>query len=245
MTDRLVRPLLDLPEASALDCPAWMSLAGPHSAFAERHGQAVRYPGELAPYAALAPEGDPAPGRGAMAAWEDLAGLVGPGGIAALPGIEEDPPAGWEVVSVVHAVQLVGPQVQPVEDPEAIRLGPEDVPEMLALVAATRPGPFAPRTIELGTYLGFRRRGALIAMAGERLHPEGWTEISAVCTAADCRGQGLATRLVLALAAEIRGRGEVPFLHASAANTEAIHLYEKLGFTIRRPMPFQRVRAPA
>ena len=45
-----------------------------------------------------------------------------------------------------------------------------------------------------------RRDGNLIAMAGERLHPPGWTEISAVCTDADYRGQGLATRLVHAVA---------------------------------------------
>jgi predicted GNAT family acetyltransferase len=115
---------------------------------------------------------------------------------------------------------------------------------MLDLVARTRPGPFLPRTIELGTYLGIRRGGALVAMAGERLRPPGWTEISAVCTDPAHQGQGLATRLVHAIAAVIRDRGETPFLHASADNTGAISLYESLGFRLRRTLDFCALTLP-
>lgn len=38
-----------------------------------------------------------------------------------------------------------------------------DVPDMLALTAATQPGPFGLRTIELGDYLGVRKEGKLAA----------------------------------------------------------------------------------
>ncbi len=100
------------------------------------------------------------------------------------------------------------------------------------------------RTVELGTYLGLRRDGKLIAMAGERLHPPGFTEISAVCTDAAFRGQGLATRLVRAVAAGIRRRGETPFMHAAATNTNAIRLYESIGFHIRRRTVFAMLTAP-
>ena len=141
-------------------------------------------------------------------------------------------------------MQLVDDGVDARPDAEAVRLGPADVPEMLALVARTRPGPFLPRTVDLGTYLGIRSGGALVAMAGERLHPPGWTEISAVCTDAAHRGRGLATRLVLAVAAGIRDRGEVPFLHAAATNTNAIRLYESIGFRLRRHTRFVALRAP-
>ena len=134
----------------------------------------------------------------------------------------------------LDGVQLVDDGLAAAPDPEAVRLGPADVPEMLDLVERTRPGPFLPRTVELGTYLGIRRNGALIAMAGERLHPPGWTEISAVCTDPDFRGEGLATRLILAVAHGIRERGETPFLHTAASNTNAIRLYESLGFRLRR-----------
>jgi predicted GNAT family acetyltransferase len=82
-------------------------------------------------------------------------------------------------------------------------------------------------------------------MAGERLHPPGWTEISAVCTDADFRGQGLATRLVLGIADGIYSRGETPFLHAAATNTNAIALYEHLGFVLRAEITFSVVRSPA
>lgn len=244
------------PDASVLDRPAWMSLTGAHAPFAERRGHAVRYPGEVSPFAAFAPEAWPSPGTGpaggggaapgeAGRAWEDLADLIGPGGFCVLPGVGEEPPPGWEVLLVVPCVQMIGSGVQPAGDPDAVRLGPGDVPEMLELVAATHPGPFEPRTIELGTYLGLRRRGALVAMAGERFRPPGWSEISAVCTAPGWEGQGLATRLVRAVAAEICRRGDTPFLHAAETNTNAIRLYEKLGFSHRRPMAFQAVLAPS
>jgi predicted GNAT family acetyltransferase len=113
------------------------------------------------------------------------------------------------------------------------------------LVRATRPGPFLARTVELGGYLGIRREGRLVAMAGERLRPPGWAEISAVCTAADYRGQGLGTRLVLAVAAGIRDRGEIPFMHTAADNVNAIRLYEALGFVHRRTTVFRAARVPA
>jgi predicted GNAT family acetyltransferase len=87
---------------------------------------------------------------------------------------------------------------------------PADVPEMLELTARTKPGPFLPRTIDMGTYLGIRRDGRLVAMAGERLHPAGWTEISAVCTDEAWRGQGLSSRLILALGAGYRKPGRKP-----------------------------------
>jgi predicted GNAT family acetyltransferase len=90
----------------------------------------------------------------------------------------------------------------------------------------------------LGTYLGIRRNGVLVAMAGERLHPPGWTEISAVCTDAAHRGQGLAGRLMQAVAAGIVERGERPFLHALASNTNAVRLYAALGFELRRTITF-------
>jgi predicted GNAT family acetyltransferase len=114
---------------------------------------------------------------------------------------------------------------------------------MLELTARTQPGPFLPRTIELGTYLGIRRDGRLVAMAGERLHPAGWTEISAVCTDEAWRGQGLSSRLILALGAGIRARGEIPFLHVLTTNP-AIGLYKKLGFRDRRALLFAATRIP-
>ena len=132
----------------------------------------------------------------------------------------------------------------PPHDPEAVVLGPADVPDMLALVERAQPGPFRPETIRMGTYLGIRRHGRLVAMAGERLHPPGWTEISAVCTDPEHRRRGLGKRLVRAVAGGIRERGETPFLHAAATNVTAIRLYESLGFRLRRTSTFGAVQVP-
>ena len=222
---------------SPLDNPAWASLTGPHARFAQRHGQALRYRSDVATFAALPDWPD-------ERVWSDLAALAGPGAITAIT-TPHTPPADWEVAERIDAVQLVDDGVRAAAAPEAVRLGPADVPEMLDLVERTRPGPFLPRTVDLGTYLGLRRDGALVAMAGERLHPPGWTEISAVCTDPAHRGQGLATRLVLALTAGIRDRGEQALMHASAANTGAIGLYESLGFRVRRHLVITVLRTPA
>ncbi|WP_425559753.1 GNAT family N-acetyltransferase [Kitasatospora terrestris] len=220
-----------------LDNPAWAALTGPHARFAERVGRAARYPLDVSPFTAFSDQADPR-------AWDDLAALVGPGSLTPVAGADVAPPVGWEVVEAGRGAQFVDTALRAEPAPEAVRLGPDDVPEMLDLVARTRPGPFLPRTVELGTYLGIRHGGRLVAMAGERLHPPGWTEISAVCTDPEHRGRGLATRLVRAVAAGIRERGETPFLHTAADNANAIRLYESIGFTLRRRTAFLLVRAP-
>jgi predicted GNAT family acetyltransferase len=133
----------------------------------------------------------------------------------------------------VPLLQFADDGIAAAPDEEAVPLRQVDVPEMLALAERTRPGPFMPRTREMGAYLGVRREGRLVAMAGERMHAPGWTEISGVCTDPGWRGQRLGTRLLLAIAAGIRERGETPFLHVLESNTNAVRLYESLGFRLR------------
>lgn len=220
-----------------LDQPVWTSLLGAHRRLAERHHRAARYHPDVAGFVALSDPTDPA-------AWSDLAALVGPGVTVALSGVTVAPPSGWSIGEDLPGVQMVDVSLDKRPDPEAVRLTRDDVPEMLDLVERTRPGPFRLRTIELGTYLGIRRGGRLVAMAGERLHPPGWTEISAVCTDPDHRGQGLATRLVSAVGAGTAARGERALLHAWAGNVGAIRLYEALGFRLRRTTRFAQFTTP-
>ena len=220
-----------------LSNPAYTALLGPHARMAQRSGNALRYPADVSPFAGL-------PAAPVPDDWAGLAELTGPGGVAATAGVPADPPGGWRVLRVIGAVQLTGDGITGTPDSEAVRLGPDDVPDMLNLAARTQPGPFLERTIEFGGYLGIRRGSALIAMAGERLRPPGWTEISAVCTDPSYRGQGLARRLTLAVAAAIRARGDTPFLHVMASNVNAIRLYESLGFQFRRTAQFVVVQAP-
>jgi ribosomal protein S18 acetylase RimI-like enzyme len=221
----------------SLDHPAWTSLHGSHARFALTHGDAARYQPDVAPFVAVSDT----PGDNV---WADLFALMGGGATATLIDPPLPFPPGWEVVGMGLGVQMVEQSIDPAHDAEAVELGAADVPEMLDLVARTKPGPFLPRTIELGRYLGIKRDGRLVAMAGERVQPPGWTEISAVCTDEAYRGQGLGARLVLAVAAGIHDRGDRAFLHALATNASAIRLYETLGFVLRRERAFTTVQLP-
>jgi len=217
-----------------LDNPVFGALTGTQAAFAVRSGNARRYRPDVSPFCALPdPPGGPSAGD-----WADAAALTPVGQVALFIGPFAIPPDGWQVVGGREGVQLVATDLEVAPDPEAVPLGPADVPEMLALTELTKPGPFLPKTVELGGYLGIRREGRLVAMAGERLRPAGFAEISAVCTDPGARGQGFAARLTRAVAAGIAARGETPFLHAAADNVNAIRLYKALGFTHRRDVSF-------
>ena len=220
-----------------LDRAAWSSLTGRHAHLAQRVGSAARYLPDVARFVAVADPVDPQ-------AWADLAALIGPSTTVLLAGSGLRPGPGWRVEESIGGVQLVDTGVAAAPFAGTVPLGPADVPEMLELVARTRPGPFAARTVELGSYLGVRHDGALIAMAGERLKPDGWTEISAVCADPAFRGRGLGTRLVLAVAAGIRDRGDRALMHAAASNVGAIRLYRSLGFGLRRYTDFSAVTSP-
>src|SRR5215471_14886005 len=69
------------------------------------------------------------------------------------------------------------------------------------------PCPFGARTLALGTYLGVREGGQLLAMAGDRMRVPSYVEPSAISTHPDARGRALAAYLcrLLMLAAAARG----------------------------------------
>ncbi|MGW8565377.1 GNAT family N-acetyltransferase [Isoptericola sp. NPDC055881] len=224
---------------SVLDNPRWSSLTGVHAHLAEGNELALRYPPDVSPFAGVRSWDEPD-------VWDAVVDLVGPGAEFPTPPADVALPAGWERVALHQGVQLVETEaLRTRPDPEAVVLGADDVPDMLALVERSRPGPFLPRTYLMGRYVGVRREGRLVAMAGERLQPTGWTEISAVTTDPDHRGQGLATRLVLDVAHHVRERGARAMLHAAGDNAHAIRLYENLGFRLRGHTTFGVVRTPS
>jgi ribosomal protein S18 acetylase RimI-like enzyme len=220
-----------------LDNPVFAALTGAQATFAVRQGNAVRYRPGVSPFCAVADESS-------AADWADAARLTVPSGAALFVRLSAGPPDDWEVLVAREGVQLVADDLDPALDPEAVALAEADVPEMLELTDRTKPGPFLPGTVELGGYLGLRREGRLVAMAGERMRPPGFAEISAVCTDEGWRGHGFAARLTRAVAAGITARGETPFLHAAADNVNAIRLYKSLGFTHRRDVAFVVAKPP-
>lgn len=221
-----------------LDNPIWHALSTTHAAFAEGDDLAKCYPAAVTPLAAMRDR--------SAASVTSLARPLPQGRMAGL--FLDAPPAfpsGWTVVHETRLNQMVWnvpaaereqgmasavAELQPGIEP----LNVSHVHEMLSLAEMTRPGPFGPRTPELGTYLGIRHAGQLVAMAGERLRFPGYTEVSAVCTHPEHRGRGYAGSLVSELVHKITKRGEIPFLHVAAENFGAIRLYEQLGFRMRR-----------
>ncbi len=217
--------------ANPLDNPVWHTLRGPRTDLAEqvRGGTALRFSSEISIFAAVEHFDDDA--------WTAQAELVGQGGVVFL--FRDRVPApleGWTELMRIPTLQLVAGDLAPAPDAAIVTLGDADVEEMLALTKLTEPGPFLPRTHELGTYVGVKQAGRLVAMAGERFQMPGWTEISAVCTHPDARRQGLGAALSLRVAQNIRKRGDEAFLHVIETNESALLLYESIGFRIRRMM---------
>jgi len=221
---------------SLLDNPAWNALSTTHASLAEGNEFAKRYPVDVYPLAATRDQ--------SAESYESLAQLVGPRGtteltLASVP----DVPVGWNVARVVPCRQMVwnSPELPPVtttvED-----LNISHVHEMLPLAELTRLDGLRRRSHELGSYLGIREAGQLVAMAGEALRIRGYTEIGSVCTHPDHRGRGHASSLIAALIQKITKRNETPFLHVRAENVKAIRLYEKLGFKTRRTIDFVIVK---
>jgi predicted GNAT family acetyltransferase len=145
------------------------------------------------------------------------------------------PPAEFKILLAETGEQMIGtPAASSIRDVEIVTLGADDVPAMMELTKLTNPGPFAPRTHELGTFLGIRIDGQLVAMAGERMKPANYTEMTAVCVHPSHRGRCYAQVLLAAISRQIAARGEIPFLHVFSNNTSAIALYRRQGMEIRR-----------
>jgi ribosomal protein S18 acetylase RimI-like enzyme len=217
-----------VPDLSALDNAIWHSLNTRHRALGRINGRAGRYAGDVSPLAALAAD---------ASAFADLEALVASGeGFGMCTSEPIEAPPGWQVIRARLLEQMVCTNPRHAVASSPLELGAADLPEMLALTAATEPGPFLAGTIRMGRYFGMRSEsGRLIAMAGERLKPEGFIEISAVCTDPEFRGRGHAKALLNFLVALIFAEGKIPFLHVKSENG-AMALYKSLGFEVRRTM---------
>ena len=214
--------------AHPLDHPIWSALTTRQRAIAEGGALARRFPLAIAPFAATADaSAESFAALRALASSSDRIVLFTPDPVAS--------PDGFEVRAARPAQQMIGALSEiSTAVPSVVALGADDVPAMIELAELTRPGPFSLRTHELGRFLGVRTGGRLVAMAGERMKPAGYTEITAVCTHPEHRGHGYAQALLAAVSRGIAARGEIPFLHVYSDNEPAIALYRRMGMSIRR-----------
>lgn len=211
-----------------LDNPVWHAIADRHSHLGRQSRLSCCYQAQVSPFAAVM--------EPSTQALRDLSELIAPGSSAIVKSLSLLPAeSSWQSTVLGSVIQMIATHApSPGSDEGIRRLGTADVEHMMELVEATRPGPFERRTLEMGSYIGIQDKGRLIAMAGERMRLTGFVEISAVCVDDSYRGQGLAVRVINTLRREILGRGEVPFLHVLSTNSQAISIYEHLGFEHRQ-----------
>ena len=150
-------------------------------------------------------------------------------------------PPKWKLLNHIVCLQMIYDEPNAAIDNtiELVALQQRHVPQMLALTKLTNPGPFAERTIEFGHYYGIFDGDKLIAMAGQRMHPTPYAEISAVCTHPDYLGKGYARQLLLGHANRIIKAGDIPMLHVRSNNERAVNVYESMGFTSRKELNFK------
>jgi N-acetylglutamate synthase-like GNAT family acetyltransferase len=110
--------------------------------------------------------------------------------------------------------------------------------DLLKLVNLVQPGYFKSKTSDLGNYYGIYKENQLIAVTGERMKMDKFTEVSAVVTHPEHTRKGYAKQLIKYTTDSIFKENKIPYLHVAASNIGAIKLYEKLGFTTRRKISF-------
>ena len=211
-----------------LDRPIWSALTTRQQGLAEGGALAWRYPPAIAPFADMI---DTSPQSFAA-----LHALMSPTDMAVLFTADAvTAPAEFKVLLAETGEQMTGtPAESAIRGVDIVTLGVDDVPDMMALTELTKPGPFTQRTHELGTFLGIRIEGQLVAMTGERMKPANYTEMTAVCVHPEHRGRGYAQALLAAVARQILARGELPMLHVFSSNSSAIELYRRQGMETRR-----------
>jgi GNAT superfamily N-acetyltransferase len=207
-----------------LDNITWHTLTGPHAKFAAGTGAARRYAVGFSPILGFADPERPD--------FEPLDACSAPGEQFYTDGWSGSVPAGWRMEAETTMFKMVwdGPLPDYDSAPDAVSLELKHSVQAVELATLTRPGPFGPRTIELGEYFGYFEDGQLVAMAGERMCAADLHEISGVCTHPNRQGRGFARRLMLKLVLRQMLRGKTPFLHVMRDNAGARALYERMGF---------------
>lgn len=146
--------------------------------------------------------------------------------------------------NTVHCLQMICRQEikATINNAGIEKMGDEDGEEVENLINLVQPGYYNPGTRLMGEYYGIRQNGQLVALAGERMRMNGFTEVSGVVTHPDFTGRKYAQQLVALVVNNNIAAGIIPFLHVAETNERAIKLYEHLGFVNRRFIMVRKIK---
>ena len=220
-------------DTSVLDNPVWFSLLEQHQAHGIDYGNVKFYKTDYTPFGACINPDDTA---SAIAQHAELIKDF------FIVGHQPKMPAGFKPpIRYVGLQMIIYNQIDfPITD-TLTELNQTHYQDLINLIKLVYPEYFKPKTNTLGRYYGIYKNGKLIAVSGERMQTNNFTEISAVITHPDYLGHGYAKQLVTHTANKIFEKYKIPFLHVDETNLEPINLYKKLGFVTRRKLEFWKI----
>jgi predicted GNAT family acetyltransferase len=211
-----------------LDNPAWYSLSETHSEFAIDYGNTKFYNPDYCPFGGFIDSENIADAIDQYSALSNNFFIVGK-----KPQVSNAVKIAKELVCLQ---MIIREKIELSVDIEIVKLTENQNEELCALVNLVQPGYFKTKTPLLGNYFGIFKDNQLVAITGERMKMNDFTEVSAIVTHPDHTGKGYAKQLITHVVNAIFEENKTPFLHVVESNIGAIKLYEKLGFVTRRKM---------
>jgi len=213
-------------EEQKLDNPVWYSLAETHKKLAVFYNDAHFYHSDYSAFGAFNEVSDNGEGFVAYAKLVPSFFIFGE-----KPSIPDSLKLKAELLCLQMIVRhkIVIPYTE-----EIVKLEESHREALLGLVKTVYPEYFKSKTADLGNYYGIFKENQLVAITGERMQMDAFTEVSAVITHPEHTGKGYAKQLVAHTANAIFEQKKTPFLHVAKANISAVKLYQKLGFETRR-----------
>ncbi|HKC37218.1 MAG TPA: GNAT family N-acetyltransferase [Chitinophagaceae bacterium] len=219
---------------SKLDNPAWHSLNETHQLFAIGNDEIKFYKTEICPFGGINSKHPDLVSF--FKKYTQLNSLF-------IIGDKPQELADLIIENELICLQMICPASIKMEFTETIiLLGKTHKKQLTDLVNLVQPGYFKEGTALMGDYYGIYKNNRLVAVTGERMKMFGFTEISAVVTHLDFTGKGFAKQLVAHTANKNFDHHKIPYLHVAESNTNAIKLYEKLGFVSRRKISFWKMK---
>ncbi|MEO8535796.1 MAG: GNAT family N-acetyltransferase [Flavobacterium sp.] len=217
---------MKIKEETKLDNPVWNSLSETHKKFAVDYGKTKFYNPDYCPFGGFTESGNTKDAADRYSLLTENFFIVGE-----KPEISNALKITRELICLQ---MIIYKKIELSIDLEITELTDQHNEALCELVNLVQPGYFKNKTPLLGNYFGIFKDGQLVAVTGERMKMDDFTEVSAIVTHPDHTGKGYAKQLITHVVNTIFDENKIPFLHVVESNIRAIKLYEKLGFITRR-----------